>query len=174
MGRQRRPTLVAEIGRLLAEYPEKDWRALVNRLREPAFMEDIASAIEDALVSQAKRSARKATTVRRQPHRSVIAKVAQDDKAKAEKLYALKSLLTDSENSLSLGDIRGFAVSLGMKDELANRRDQAINQIVRYLAAKTTDEIEAIVQAGPPAQRKRGQEFDRWVKLILGDDAPKE
>ena len=43
MARKKRPSLVAEIGRLLVEYPEKDWRALVNRLRERALIEDIAA-----------------------------------------------------------------------------------------------------------------------------------
>lgn len=169
MGRQRRPTLVAEIGRLLVDYPEKDWRALAERLRERALIEDIAAAIDDLLASRPSPSTKKTATARRQDRQSLIMRVAKHDKAKAEKLAALKSLLTDSDNALSLADIRGLANSLGMKDELAKRRSQAVNQIVRHLAAKTTAEIDDVLQAGTRPQQLHGQEFDRWVKLILGE-----
>ena len=61
-----------------------------------------------------------------------------------------------------------------MKEELANRRDQAVNQIVVYLAAKTTDEIDDVLEMALSPQQTEGQEFDRWVKLILGDGPSKE
>ena len=173
MAREKRPSLVAEIGRLLVEYPEKDWRALANRLRERALIEDIAAAIDDVLASTAK-PVEKTRKVRRQPGEGVIAKVARDDEVKAEKLSALKSRLTDRDQRLPLSYIRGFASSLGMKEELANRRDQAVNQIVVYLAAKTTNEIDDILEVALSPQQTEGQEFDRWVKLILGDSASKE
>ena len=57
-----------------------------------------------------------------------------------------------------------------MKEELASRREQAINQIIHYLAARTTVEIEAALRTVVPVQQSPGQEFDRWVDLILGGE----
>lgn len=167
MSRRRRTPLTAEIGRLLVEYPEKDWKALADGLRDRALMEDIAAAIDEAMVRVVK-SVKKTKKVRRKPGESVLAKVARDDKAKAEMLSALKSRLTDKDQHLPLTYIRRFASSLGMKEQLASRRDQAVNQIVVYLADRTTDEIEDILRTALSPQQAQGQEFDRWVSLILG------
>ena len=173
MGGRRRPSLVAELGRLLVEYPEKDWRALANRLRDREFVEDIAAAIDDALALRA--SPIEKTRKVRQPARdNVIAKVALVDRAKAERLSALKSRLMDRDARLPFAYIRSFASSLGIKEDLSNRRDRAVNEIVRHLADKTNDEIDGIVKAALLSQPAEGQEFDRWVKLILGDNTPKE
>ena len=173
MGGRRRPSLVAEIGRLLVEYPEKDWRALADRLRNRELLEDIAAAIDDVLTLGAS-PVKKTSKVRRPVRESVIAKVARVDKAKADRLSALKSRLMDRDARLPFAYIRGFASSLGIKEDLSNRRDQAVNEIVRHLAAKTSDEIDSILKTVLSSQPAEGQEFDRWVKLILGDSTPKE
>ena len=173
MGRKRHPSLVAEIGRLLVEYPEKDWQALADRLRERDLVEDIAAAIDDLLALGAS-PVEKTSKIRHRAGESVIARVARVDKAKAEKLFSLKSRLMDRDARLPFAHIRGFASSLGIKEELPNRRDQAVNEIVRHLAAKTSDEIDGILKAALWSQPTEGQEFDRWVKLILGDSTPKE
>lgn len=166
MARRRRSTLLGEIGRLLVEYPEKDWRALAERLRDRALMEDIAAAIDESIAMIPK----PVGIVRKQPTKpgvSEIARIARDDKAKADVLSAVKSRLTNKDDVVPLAYIRRFASSLGMKDELSMRREQAVNQIIRYLSTKTTDEIEAIMHAIAPMQQHAGQEFDRWVDLIL-------
>ena len=173
MGGRRRPSLVAEIGRLLVEYPEKDWRALADRLRDQKLVEDIAAAIDDALTLGAS-SVEKSRKVRQSARESVIAKVARVDRAKAERLSALKARLMDRDARLPFAYIRSFASSLGIKEDLSNRRDQAVNEIVRHLAAKTSDEIDHILETALSSQPAEGQEFDRWVKLILGDSIPKE
>ena len=169
MPRKKRPPLVAEIARLIVEYPEKDWKALAGRLRDRALIEDIATAIDDAIALVAK-PPKKARKERSKPRMSELARVSQEDKAKAEILSALKSRLTDKDKAVTLAYIRGFASSLGMKEELAGRREQAVNQIVHYLATKTTEEIEAVLHTVLPVQQPLGQEFDRWVDLILGDN----
>lgn len=173
MGGRRRPSLVAEIGRLLVEYPEREWQALAERLRERALIEDIAAAIDDALTLGASPVV-KSRKVRHRASESVIAKVARVDKAKAERLSALKSRLMDRDTRLPFAYIRGFASSLGIKEELSSRRNQAVNEIIRHLAAKTRDEIDNILKTALSSQPTEGQEFDRWVKLILGESTHKE
>ena len=170
MARRKRPPLVAEIGRLLVEYPEKDWRALAGGLKDRALIEDIATAIDDAM-ALVERSKEKTKKERAKPRMSELARVAREDKPKAEILSALKSRLTDKDKAVTLAYIRGFASSLGMKEELASHREQAVNQIIHYLATRTTVEIEAALRAVVPVQQSLGQEFDRWVDLILGGDA---
>ena len=89
MGRKRRPPLVTEIGRLLFEYPKKDWLALADRLRDRVLMDEIATAIDDA-VAMADASVKRTRSYRRNPRESVLGRVARRDKAKAEKLARLK------------------------------------------------------------------------------------
>ncbi|MDE0394271.1 MAG: hypothetical protein OYK82_05780 [Gammaproteobacteria bacterium] len=163
---------MAEIGRLLVEYPEKDWQALVDCLRDRALVEEIATAIDQARVLAAQSAEKTKTRVAR-PRSNVLARVAREDRKKAEILSAFRSRLTDQGQDVTLAYIRGFASSLGMKEELANRKEQAANQVIRYLAAKTTDEIERVLRKAVPVQRPPGHEFDRWVDLILGADASK-
>ena len=173
MARRKRPSLMAEIARLLVEYPEKDWKILADGLRNRALAEEIATAIDDAIATVTK-SVEKSKKERQKPRESTIAKVARDDKAKADKLAALKSRLADQDRRLPIAYIRGFANSLGMKGQLARRRDQAINQIIVYLATKTIDEIEGILHTALPPQQTQGEEFDRWVNLILGRDEKRQ
>lgn len=173
MVRRRRPPLVAEIARLLVEYPERDWRALVDRLRDPTLIGEIATAIDDA-VSAAKRSTGKTKKERRGPRVNVLAEVARKDEAKAEILAALNSRLNDKDQAVTLAYIRDLATSLGMKEELTVGRQQAINQILSYLATKTTDEIESALKTALSMQQPQGQEFDRWVDLILGSNPNSE
>ena len=172
MASRKRPPLVAEIGRLLVEYPEKDWKALAGWVRDRALMENIAAAIDDALAVVA-RSAVRTKRARQRPRVSVLDEVAREDRAKAEILLALKSKLSSKDQPVTLAYIRALASSLGMKEELATRREQVVNQIVGYLADKTTDEIKAALSVALPAQQRQGQEFDRWVDLILGGDRSK-
>ena len=152
----------------MVEYPEKDWRALADRLRDRTLTEDVAEFVDNAMSVVAK-SGEKRTRTRRGPRENVIERVARDDPAKAEKLSALKAQLIDKNQRLPLANIRGLASSLGMKDKLASRRDQAANQIVAYLADKKIEEIEAVLGTALPPPRSQVQEYDRWVNLILGD-----
>ena len=173
MARTRRPSLVAAIGRLLVEYPAKDWRALANCLRDQTFVNEIATAIDNSIaeVAKAKQKAKKTRPKRRL---SVLAQVAQEDEAKFEVLSALNSQLTENTQGVTLADIRRFADSLGMKEELPRRRAQAVNHIIRYLASRRTEEIKAILHSDFSLQQPAGQEFDRWVDLILGDEASRK
>ena len=171
MARRNRPSLVSEIARLLVEYPQKDWNALVGRIRNRPFLEDLAAAIDDTMevmetVAENREKGRPRSRGR------ILDEVAREDQEKAEILSRLKLQLTDKDQFVTLAHIRGFASSLGMKEELANRRNQAVNQIVRYLASKRTDEIATALQAALAEQAQQGQEFHRWVDLILGSRLP--
>ena len=112
--------MVSEIARLLVEYPERDWNVLVGRIRDRAFIEDLAAAIGDAMEVVAK-SAEKTKKGPSRSRKSILPEVAQKDKGKAEILSELKLRLTDKGQFVTLAHIRGFANSLGMKEELANR-----------------------------------------------------
>jgi hypothetical protein len=173
MARRKRPPLVAEIGRLLVEYPERDWRALADGLRDRALIEALAAAVDDA-VELVEKSKEKSKKERPKPRVNELARVAREDKSKAAVLFELKSRLMDKAKTATLADIRGFASVLGMKEELASRREQAANQIIHYLATRTTIEIEAALRTAEPVQKTTGQEFDRWVDLILGGGVSKQ
>lgn len=172
MTRRKRPPLIAEIGRLLVEYPEKDWKTLTDRMRNQILMEEIASAVDDALTMIPKSAAKKKSK-RKKTLTSVLAEVAREDEVKAKLLSEVVSQLNNKRHPVTFSFIRAFANSIGMKDELGNRREQAVNQIVNYLTKKTTDEIAADISKAVPPEQRSGQEFDRWVNLILGDNPSK-
>lgn len=173
VARTRRPPLVAAIGRLLVEYPARDWRALARCLQDQALVNDIAAAIDDSIaeVAEARQKRKKRRPI---PRVNVLARLAQEDEAKAEVLSALKSKLTEDKQAVRLADIRRFASSLGMKEELPRRRPQAVNQIISYLASRRTEEIKAILQADFSLQQNAGREYERWADLILGNEASRE
>ena len=170
MAKSKRPPLVAEIGRLLVEYPAKDWRALADGLKDRSLIAEIATAVDEAIALVEKKK-EKTKAKRLPPRENELARVAREDKPKAEILSALKSRLIDKDNSVTLAYIRGFASSLGMKEDLGGHREQAVNQIIRYLSARTTVEIEAALRTLVPVEQSPDQEFDRWVDLILGGEA---
>ena len=172
MTRRKRPTLIAEIGRLLVEYPEKDWKALADRMRDQVLMEEIAIAVDDALTITPK-SATKKKRNRKKSLASLLAEVGREDEAKAKLLSDVMSQLNNKHQPVTLSFIRAFANSIGMKDEIASRREQAVNQIFNYLVKKTAAEIAADINKAVPSENRSGQEFDRWVNLILGDDQSK-
>ena len=172
MTRRKRPPLIAEIGRLLVEYPEKDWKVLTDHMKDRILMEEIASAVDDALTMIQKSTVKKKRN-RKKPIASVIAEVAREDEEKAKLLSEMVSQLNNKHQPVTLSYIRAFANSIGMKDEIGNRREQAINQIVSYLTKKTTAEIAADICKAVPSEQRSGQEFDRWVNLILGDSQSK-
>ena len=76
MARRKRPPLVAEIGRLLVEYPEKDWRALADGLKDRALIEDIATAVDDAM-ALVEKSKEKTKKERPKPRVNELARVAR-------------------------------------------------------------------------------------------------
>lgn len=98
----------------------------------------------------------------------MLAKVAKEDKQKVEILTELKSRLLNHEPPPSLAQLRSLATTLGIKDHIPNRREQAVNHIIRHLSAKSVEEISTALHTELPGQRDLGIEYDRWVELILG------
>ena len=167
MPRKRRPSLAAELARLVVEYPERDWKNLVERLRNRELMDDLAATIEEAVNVASKTigdSPKKRHFVRLG---SVLSAVAEKDAKKAEFLNALKMRLSD-KTQISLSEIRVLAASLGMKQELPSRRTQAVSHIIGHLAGKPIEEIEAALDVDVRKWRDENHGYDRWVDLILG------
>ena len=169
MPRKQRPRLIAELARLVVEYPERDWKNLADRLRDRKLMNDLAATIEKAVAVAS--SSAGGGTKRRESTRlgSILSAVAKQDAKKAEFLTALKARLSD-KGQVSLAEIRAFAISLGMKEELPKPRPQAVNRVIRHLAKQPAEEIEAALHSGLGDFRGQG-EYDRWVDLILGHSA---
>lgn len=172
MPRKRRPSLMAELARLVVEYPEKDWKIIVDRLRDREFMEDLSASIEGAVNIASKSVDRRSAKRNASEHLgNVLKAIAKQDPEKAQFLTILKSRLNDRSNVVSLAEIRAFASSMGMKDKLPSRRPEAVNRIIRHLAQKPTEEIEAALRVERGAYWNPNEGYDRWVDLILGSGA---
>lgn len=171
---RKRPPLVAELARLLAEYPERDWRALSDSLNNENFLKRLTVTV-DVMADLAAKSRRVRNTKRPTiPRRTRLAEIAKEDPEKAQVLTAFRNRLTDKIKRPSMSQLRGLATALGMKDELHKRREQAVNQIIRYLADRTVQEIETVLNIRLPEQRNLGREYGRWVNLILRDPTHNE
>ena len=168
---RKRPPLIAELARLVAEYPEKDWRALGDSLQNEEFLKQLTIAVE-TMADLAARSGRAQKTKRKTtPRKSRFAELAKKEPEKAQMLTTFRDRLTDKSTRPSLAQLRGLAEAMGMKDELSRRREQAVDQILRYLAGWTIQEIETALNRNLPEQRDLGHEYGRWVDLILREPA---
>ena len=167
MTRKRRPPLIAALAHLVVEYPEKDWRALGERLRDRKFIEELTVIVDVVSeLSSKTRGRQKATKVA--SYRKILAQVAKEDEEKAELLNLFKSQLVSKTSPPSLSQIRDLATALGIKEHLPARREQAVNQLIRHLVSKSVDDIKTALHMGLPDHRDPGHEYGRWVDLILG------
>jgi hypothetical protein len=74
----------------------------------------------------------------------------------------------------TLAAVRAFAEAVGLKELGANRREQAIVELVRQLVAMPSGDLEQMMHQTVVVDRQLGEEYERWVRLILhrrGDSA---
>ena len=160
------PKLLTELARLAARYEPADWERLLRAIDEPQSRERVRNLLLDlASVSRTKRGPSGTTAAQ---VRSVLATVRAEDPDRADLLESIWLKLRSRELLPTLAAVRAFGVAMGAKPFKASRREQAINELMEKLAALHGESLEQRMRETIVADRRLGEEYEQWVRLILG------
>lgn len=170
------PKLIADLARVVAKYSTEDWRALAEFLRDPENLAELAELAERLGSASRSRAGRVAGHARGLPVRDVLAQVRTRDPARADALDDIWSRLRRRELLPEMRSIRAFAEAAGLKSLEATKRDQAVAEIMRQVVNVPPEQLAAALTDASAPDRVLGDEYGRWVRLILGsgDDRSSE
>ncbi|MDQ6615693.1 MAG: hypothetical protein M3083_13370 [Actinomycetota bacterium] len=165
------PGLVADLARLAAKYPPDDWDALSGFLRDPDRLAELAE-MADRLGSASRNRARQVKHASRGPSvREALARLCGEDPARAERLEEVWARLRRRELLPEMRSVRAFAEATGLKTLESTRREQAVAEVMTQILDLPSDELAAALIHASAPDRELGEEYGRWVQLILGRDA---
>jgi hypothetical protein len=169
---QPNPRLIADLARLASKYPPEDWVALLDFLRDSERQAGLAFLVEQLASASERRPPARSKTEHQSSVRHELALVREQDPAKAELLDDVWSRLRQRQLLPDMKAVRAFAEVIGLKGLSATKRDQAISEVMRHiLHMPATDLVAALKQAGS-VDPGLGEEYGRWVRIILGQTNP--
>jgi hypothetical protein len=166
--------LIADLARLATRYAPEDWEILLEGLEDEKRRAQIVALLQE-LAATSRVRPRKAT--RDSDHRArlprvrdALAKARVEDPARAERLEEAWARLRRRELLPDMRSIRAFAEAAGLKGITSAKREQAINEVMELLIGLPTEALERMLQSPVVYDRASGDEYERWVHLILGRD----
>jgi hypothetical protein len=169
------PKLLTDLARLAGKYKRKDWEQLAAWLDDERHREQLrALLIELGNASGTRR--RSANRRGRKPSRTAkvresVAKIRLTDPARADLLDDVWLKLRERELLPTMPAVRAFAEAMGAKGIASTRRDQAVTELMERLLELPTDTLEHRMRRTVVEDRELGEEYERWVRLILGRPA---
>jgi hypothetical protein len=170
--------LLKDVAALAVKYKPDQWEALAVWLDDPARRDVIRQMLREfaAISREAPRPARtRARTKTRRPKgtqqvavRAEIEALRREQPERADLLEEVWIKLRDRELLPTITSIRSFASLLGTKKITATRRDRAIDELMRVLLELNEDALEQRMREVAVEDRKLGEEYSDWVRLILG------
>jgi hypothetical protein len=164
--------LLGDLARLAAKYPPKDWEQLAAWLADESQREQTrALFIELASVSQARRKRPRRRAKVQAPAtrlREALAGIRAEDAARADLLDDLWLKLRERELLPTIAAVRAFGHAIGSKGIESTRRDQAVTELMEQLIEMPGDALEQRMRQTVVEDRKLGEEYEDWVRLILG------
>lgn len=164
--------LLSDLARLAAKYEPKDWTQLVAWLEDERRRGELrALLLELAATSHARRKARPRRVQepsRASRVRAALAEVRVEDAARADLLEDVWLKLRERDLLPTIGAVRVFAEAMGLKGLKSKRRDQAITELMERLVELPGDALEQRMRQTVVEERKLGEEYEQWVRLILG------
>lgn len=169
--------LLAELARLATRYPAEDWLRLADCLENERrraqlrlLLEDLAATSRSTAARGSKSRPRRGAV--RAPSRlpqlrESIAAARTTDPAKADLLDDIWAKLRLRELLPTMDAMRSFADLLGLKRLDSSKREQAVAEIMEQLVEMPGDRLKQLMQQTVVTDRELGEEYDRWVRLIL-------
>jgi len=160
--------LVADLARLARRYPPEDWHAILRWLEDETSRHQLSlllrelSNVSKRVVPPRKREKRSQSIGR------LLEEMQSTEPAKAELLRDLHRRLLTRELLPTPASLREFIEIVGLESRNTQKREQATNQLIRQLASLQHDDIEKALQVASTGPRDLGEEYERWVALILG------
>ncbi len=173
------PKLLADLARLASKYRPKDWEQLAAWLEDEKQRKQLRLLIlELAAASRPSRKRRsKPSKGTKRPAaasqvREKLANMRIDDPTRADLLEDTWLKLRERELLPTIADVRAFAQAIDSKGIQASRRDQAVTELLEILIALPSDSFEHNMRQAVVEDRNLGEEYQRWVKLILSSRDP--
>lgn len=160
--------LIVDLAKLANRYSADDWKALVAYLRDDSRRHDLITLLES--VGEAGTRRRSSSRPRPPTIARVLDEMTDSDPRAAQLLREFRNKLIVGQLLPRSSDLNSFAEHLGIKDvPQYNKREQAVNFLVRELSLLSYDELVSAMSAADVHGRDFGQDYDNWVKLILRD-----
>lgn len=164
------PEMIADLARLAVRYSPDDWEQLTKCLEDRRARTQLGRLLQELAATshaRSKRSGGRRSASQTQQLREVLAKAHDEDPARAEMLEDMWTKLRRRELLPTLAAVRAFAEAAGLKELGANRREQAIVELIRQLVAMPSEDLEQMMRQTVVVDRRLGEEYERWVRLIL-------
>jgi len=167
------PKLIADLARLVSRYDPEDWAALSRLVQDKDSRTALAAMLDEFAEASARQRLKNQprTSARRtKPNiRDRLVALRETDPKRADLLDDLRMRLRSRELLPDMPSIRAFSQAVGMKTPVSSQRDQAISEIVGYLITLPDGALQtALSRATMRVDRKLGDEYEKWVTLILG------
>ena len=172
------PRLLKDLSRLAQRYPPEQWSLLAAWVNDDRNQRKVAYVLQE--LAEASRSARqrpssRAASSRAEAIRRTIKEMQGEDPERAAALEGLWDKLRARELLRTMAAMRSFVAHAGLGDLGSSRRDQAVTELMEQLVALPRDEIDRIARTPSTDGRDLGEEYERWVRLILdrkSDESP--
>ena len=160
--------LIIELYKLINKYSVEDWRALHTLLSNEDLRTIIAKITPEIQSIKRLNQPLKSKAEPKIPKVTVPDFLSIPDSEKRQLLIVFRTALRTKELSPALSDLRQLAETAGMKENLATKRNQAIDQIIRILVNNDIDNINRVIETSDMSKLDLGDEYSRWVDHILG------
>jgi ribonuclease D len=164
--------LLSELARLAAKYKPKDWEELAAWLDDPQRRQTLQTLLHQLAAASgsshrpAPRKKRKVSGVPKV--RDELKKLRKKDADRADLLEDIWLKMRRRELLPTLATLRMFAEAMGAKGLRSTRRDQAVTELMELLIKMPSDSLEQRMREVAVQDRGLGDEYGRWVQLILG------
>jgi hypothetical protein len=167
--------LVEDLGRLAARYPPSDWRALLECLEDETRRNQVRELLLDLQFASSSRPRRptKARSAKKESRAAIvrdeIRRLRETEPARADFLDDVWMRLRARELLPKMPMVRAFAETVGMKGLEATAREQAVSELMAHLVHVPPESLERSLRETTVDDRQLGEEYERWVRLILGE-----
>jgi hypothetical protein len=162
--------LVLDLAKLAARYPPEDWQELVDCLEDKLRRKQLTRLLgELAQASRARRGPTSGshTQSRASRLRQSLVAVRREDPDRADLFEERWKKLRQRDLLPTMGAVRAFADAAGLKGLESTRREQAIPELLSHLIELPVAESEQMMRQTVIHDRKLGDEYASWVRLIL-------
>jgi hypothetical protein len=161
MNKQRE--LIRDLAKLFVKYDLTDWRIIIDALRKGGSEYDALRQAIEHLASKPEPGSRP----RKQAGAErLFAELEERDPRKAEVLTELHARLTAKKLAPRLADLREVCLRLSLKDNLPNRREDAVLFILRHLVSLNEEELVFALKQIPAKDRNLQDEYNKWFQMI--------
>lgn len=161
------PQLITDLARLVAKYSPSDWDGLLGFLRDPKRQADLVEVVEQlATVSRRQRLAGIGAGLSGEV-RKALRRIRTQDPAQADLLEDVWARLRRRDLLPDMRAVRAFSDAVGLKGLDATRRDQAVTEVMKHIVDLSIGDLVTAMERAATADRSLGEEYERWVHLIL-------